>query len=117
MNEYEIIVKPHISEKSTEAAAQGQYAFVVNNAATKIDIKNAVEKIFNVKVLSVNTMRYDGKKRTRNGGAGAIIGYTPKWKKAVVRIDTDPKTVEYTVDGQKKTKKFKSVIEDYGFTQ
>jgi large subunit ribosomal protein L23 len=117
MNEYEIIVSPHISEKSTEAAAQGQYAFVVNNAATKIDIKNAVEKIFNVKVLSVNTMRYDGKKRTRNGGGGAIVGYTPKWKKAVVRIDTDPKTVEYTVNGQKKTKKFKSVIEDYGFTQ
>ena len=70
-----------------------------------------------VKVLSVNTMRYDGKKRTRNGGGGAIVGYTPKWKKAVVRIDTDPKTVEYTVNGQKKTKKYKSVIEDYGFTQ
>ena len=108
MNEYEIIVRPHISEKSTEAAAQGQYAFVV---------KNAVEKIFNVKVLSVNTMRYDGKKRTRNSASGAKVGYTPKWKKAIVRIDTDPKTLEYTVNGQKKTKKFKSVIEDYGFTQ
>lgn len=117
MNEYEVIVRPHITEKSTEAAAQGQYAFVVNNAATKIDIKNAVEKIFGVKVLSVNTMRYDGKKRTRNGGAGMIVGYTAKWKKAVVRIDTDPKTLEYTVDGVKKTKKFKSVIEDYGFAQ
>ena len=117
MNEYDIIVRPHITEKSTEAAALGQYTFVVNNAATKIDIKNAVEKIFSVKVLSVNTMRYDGKKRTRNGGGGAIIGYTPKWKKAVVRIDTDPKTLEYTVDGEKKTKKYKSVIEDYGFAQ
>ena len=74
MNEYDIIVRPHITEKSTEAAAQGQYTFVVNNAATKIDIKNAVEKIFGVKVLTVNTVRYDGKKRTRNGGGGAIIG-------------------------------------------
>ena len=117
MNEYDVIVRPHITEKTTEAAAQGQYAFVVANAATKVEIRNAVEKIFGVKVLSVNTMRYDGKKRSRNSGSGMITGFTPKWKKAIVRIDTDPKTVEYTVNGEKKTKKYKSVIEDYGFAQ
>jgi len=117
MKEYEIIVRPHITEKSTDSVANGQYTFVVDNSATKIDIKKAVEKIFNVKVLSVNTMRYDGKQRTRNSASGAIKGYTAKWKKAVVRIDTDPKTVEYTVNGEKKTKKYKSAIEDYGFAQ
>lgn len=117
MKEYDIIVRPHITEKSTDAAAIGRYTFVVDIAATKIDIKNAVEKIFGVKVLAVNTMRYDGKKRSRRQSAGNVVGYTAKWKKAVVRIDTDPKTVEYTVNGEKKTKKYKSTIEDFGFAQ
>ena len=116
MKEYEIIVRPHITEKSTDAAAIGSYTFVVDINATKIDIKNAVEKLFGVKVLSVNTVRYDGKKRSSRSQANAY-GYTAKWKKAVVRIDTDPKTVEYTVNGEKKTKKFKSTIDDFGFAQ
>ncbi len=117
MKEYEIIVRPHITEKSTDAAASGKYTFVVAVTATKIDIKNAVEKIFGVKVLSVSTMRYDGKKKSRRQSSGIVEGYTAKWKKAVVRIDTDPKTVEYTVNGEKKTKKYKSAIEEFGFAQ
>ena len=117
MNEYDIIVRPHITEKSTEAAANGKYTFVVDINATKIDVKKAVEKIFDVKVLAVNTMRYDGKKRSRRQGSGMAVGYTPKWKKAIVTIDTDPENVEYTVGGEKKTKKYKNVIEDFGFAQ
>lgn len=117
MKEYEIIVRPHITEKSTDAAANGKYTFVVDVKATKIDIKNAVEKIFGVKVLAVSTMRYDGKKKSRRQSSGIVEGYTAKWKKAVVRIDTDPKTVEYTVNGEKKTKKYKSTIEEFGFAQ
>ncbi len=117
MNAYDIIIRPHITEKSTEAAAEGRYTFVVDVNATKIDIKKAAEKIFEVKVLAVNTMRYDGKKRSRRQNSGMAVGYTPKWKKAVITIDTDPQAVEYTVGGEKKTKKYKNSIEDFGFAQ
>ena len=62
-------------------------------------------------------MRYDGKKRSRRQESGVAVGYTPKWKKAIVTIDLDPKPVEYTVNGEKKTKKYKNAIEDFGFVQ
>ena len=117
MNEYDIIIRPHITEKSTMDAQNGKYTFVVDINATKIDVKKAVEKIFDVKVLAVNTMRYDGKKRSRRQESGVAVGYTPKWKKAIVTIDLDPKPVEYTVNGEKKTKKYKNAIEDFGFVQ
>ena len=76
MNEFDIIIRPHITEKSTDAAANGKYTFVVDLNATKIDIKKAIEKIFEVKVLAVNTMRYDGKKRSRRQASGMAVGYT-----------------------------------------
>ena len=117
MNEFDIIIRPHITEKSTSAVAEGKYTFVVDVNATKIDVKKAVEKIFDVKVLSVNTMRYDGKKRSRRQASGMAVGYTAKWKKAIVTIDLDPKPVEYTVNGEKITKKYKNTIEDFGFAQ
>ena len=117
MNEFDLIVRPHITENRTDAAANGKYTFVVDINATKIDVKKAVEKIFDVKVLAVNTMRYDGKKRSRRQESGVAVGYTPKWKKAIVTIDLDPKPVEYTVNGEKKTKKYKNAIEDFGFVQ
>ena len=117
MNEFDIIIRPHITEKSTSAVAEGKYTFVVDVNATKIDVKKAVEKIFDVKVLSVNTMRYDGKKRSRRQASGMAVGYTAKWKKAIVTIDLDPKPVEFTVNGEKKTKKYKNTIEDFGFAQ
>ena len=78
MNEFDIIIRPHITEKSTDAAANGKYTFVVDLNATKIDIKKAIEKIFEVKVLAVNTMRYDGKKRSRRQASGMAVGYTAK---------------------------------------
>ena len=62
-------------------------------------------------------MRYDGKKRSRRQASGMAVGYTSKWKKAIVTIDLDPKSVEYTVNGEKKTKKYKNSIEDFGFAQ
>ena len=117
MNEFDIIIRPHITEKSTSAVAEGKYTFVVDVNATKIDVNKAVEKIFDVKVLSVNTMRYDGKKRSRRQASGMAVGYTAKWKKAIVTIDLDPKPVEYTVNGEKITKKYKNTIEDFGFAQ
>lgn len=117
MNEYDIIVRPHITERSSSEVQDGKYTFVVDVKATKVDIKKAIEKIFEVKVLSVNTSRYDGKKRTRRQASGMVEGTTAKWKKAVITIDTNPASVEYVVNGEKKTKKFKNTIENYGFAQ
>jgi large subunit ribosomal protein L23 len=75
--------------------------------------------LFNVKVLKVNTVRYDGKKRTRRDASGLNVGYTSRWKKAIVQIDTDPSDViEYLAEDGKTvtvTKKYKTEIEDFGF--
>ena len=119
MKEYDIILRPHITERSTEEAAAGKYTFEVDIKATKIDIKNAVEKLFNVKVLKVNTLRYDGKKRVRNSASGASVGYTKRWKKAIVTIDTDPKAREYLAKGGKTEKidrKYTTAIDEVGVT-
>ena len=120
MNEYDIIIRPHITEKSTMDAQDGKYTFVVNMKATKIDIKNAVEKIFGVKVLSVNTMHVKGKKRSRRQAAGMVTGYTPDWKKAIVKIDLEPAAEGYLTKGGKKVtsdRKYKTAIDDFGFVQ
>ena len=117
MNEYDIIVRPHITEKSSADVQDGKYTFVVDIKATKIDIKKAIEKIFEVKVISVNTARYDGKKRSRRQAGGMVEGSTAKWKKAIITIDTNPAAAEYVVNGEKKTKKFKNTIENFGFTE
>ena len=67
MKAYEdIIIKPYITEKSTAEVALGKYTFVVDYNATKVEIKQAVEKLFDVKVLSVNTLKYDGKKKVQS---------------------------------------------------
>lgn len=81
MKEYDIIIRPHVTEKSTSESAEGKYTFIVDERATKIDIKNAVEKLFSVKVLSVNTARYDGKKKTRRQAGGIVVGHTAGYKR------------------------------------
>ena len=85
------IVKPIVTEKSNEDIANGKYVFKVNKKATKIDIKNAVEKLFNVKVLDVNTINVKGKTKR----VGRYEGKTSDWKKAIVVIDTNPTDKEY----------------------
>lgn len=118
MNEYDIIIRPYITEKTTDLVSEGKYAFVVDIRATKIDIKKAVEKLFEVKVLSVTTAKFDGKKRTQRQASGAAVGHTNRWKKAIVKIDTDPKTATYTTAGGKTVeaaKKYKSSIAEFGF--
>lgn len=120
MKEYDIIIRPHVTEKSTSESAEGKYTFIVDERATKIDIKNAVEKLFSVKVLSVNTARYDGKKKTRRQAGGIVVGHTAGYKKAIVKIDTDPKADEYLAEGGKKVKsekKYKNSIEEFGYIQ
>ncbi|HON87800.1 MAG: 50S ribosomal protein L23 [Firmicutes bacterium] len=78
----DIIIAPVITEKSNDLTAQGKYTFKVHPKATKADIHNAVEEIFKVKVLQVNTVSMKGKFRRM----GYSVGRTPNWKKAMVTL-------------------------------
>ena len=79
----DVIVKPLVTEKSHDQLDRlGAYTFVVNKDANKIEIANAVEKQFNVKVTDVRTMRYAGKQKRM----GRFVGRKASWKKAVVTL-------------------------------
>jgi len=89
---YDIIIRPVITEQSMEQADIKKYAFAVARDAGKIEIKRAVEEIFGVKVAKVNTLIVKGKeKRTGHYPKGR----TSDWKKAVVRLTEDSKTIEF----------------------
>lgn len=81
-NPADILKKPLITEKSTELMGENKYTFLVDLKANKVEIRQAVETLFKVKVEKVNTMRVKGKmKRVRR-----ILGKTPDTKKAIVKI-------------------------------
>ena len=82
MHLYEVLRRPVITEKNTILQAQGKYAFEVAGGANKLQIKQAVEKAFNVQVTAVNVMGVPGKKRR----VGRRQVMTPSWKKAVVTL-------------------------------
>jgi len=83
MDFYQIIKKPLITEKATKQKEQAnQLTFEVDRRANKILVRNAVENIFKVKVLSVTVTNVKGKKRT----VGRNVGRKPDWKKAIVRL-------------------------------
>ncbi|MDE5418162.1 LSU ribosomal protein L23P [Ancylomarina subtilis] len=83
----EILLKPLVTEKMTDLSEKlNRVGFVVDRRATKIDIKKAVEKMYNVKVAAVNTMNYQGKKKSRFTKAGAIEGRTASFKKAIITL-------------------------------
>ena len=97
----DIIIKPIITEKSNEEMQSGKYTFKVSKKATKVDVKRAVEKLFNVKVLKVNTVNVSGKEKR----VGRNIGKTADWKKAIVSVDTNPELNQiYLAKGGKSTK-------------
>lgn len=79
---YDVLKKPVISEKSMDLAAENKYTFIVDPNANKIEIKNAVEKLFKVKVLDVNTMNVKGKFKRM----GKYVGRTSDRKKAIVKL-------------------------------
>lgn len=82
-----IILKPIVTEKMTHLSdSLKKYGFVVDSDVNKIQIKKAVEEMYNVTVVSVNTMRYAGKLKTRFTKAGIIEGRTKSFKKAVVTL-------------------------------
>ena len=112
MKPEDIIIAPVITEKSNDELQIGKYTFEVNKKATKIDIKNAVEKLFEVKVLNVNTMTVKGKEKR----VGRYTGKTSDWKKAIVTIDTAASEKTYTAKGGKETKlskKYKDSIDEF----
>jgi large subunit ribosomal protein L23 len=88
---YDVILKPVITEKSMNAMAEKKYTFLVHPEATKTQVKEAVEKMFEgTKVAQVNTMNNDGKKKRR----GATVGRTNKYKKAIVKLTAESKDIE-----------------------
>ena len=91
-NVYDIVIRPIITERSMASVADKKYVFEVAKDAGKIEIKNAVEQIFGVKVAKINTVRMQGKaKRT-----GAYpVGKRPEYKKAIVTLTADSKTIEF----------------------
>ena len=88
---YDIIKKPIITERSMAATSDKKYVFEVAPTAGKIEIKNAVEKIFGVKVAKVNTISVRGRYRRQ----GMHAGYTAKSKKAIVTLTADSKEIEF----------------------
>ena len=91
MNNYDIIVKPVLSEKSYAGIGQKDYTFIVIKKATKTEIKAAVEQIFGVKVARVNVANYDGKVKRQ----GRTEGKRASYKKAFVKLTEDSKPIEF----------------------
>ena len=91
----EIILAPIVTEKSNNCIQEGKYTFKVNKKATKVEISKAVEKLFGVKVLKVNTMNVSGKKKR--------VGYHPKTKTYLTKGGKEVKG----------TKKFNDSIEEF----
>ena len=87
----DIIIRPVITEESMAEVAEKKYTFEVAKSATKIDVAKAVEKLFEVKVAKVNTMSVRGQARRM----GRYEGYTASWKKAIVTLKEDSKTIEF----------------------
>ena len=108
----DIILAPVVTEKSSSEVQDGKYTFKVNKKATKIDIKMAVEKLFDVKVLNVNTISVKGKEKR----VGRNVGKTSDWKKAIVTIDTNASEKSYLAKGGKEvklSKKYKDSIDEF----
>ena len=91
MDARDIILAPVITEKSSAALSDKKYTFRVADGANKIEIAKAVEELFGVKVAKVNTISMKGKKRRY----GRFEGYTSDWKKAVVTLTAESKTIEF----------------------
>ena len=92
----DIIIKPIITEASMDMLDAKKYVFKVQSRATKADIAHAVEEMFKVKVADVKTINM--KKKPKRMGVHA--GYTSEWKKAIVTLAADSKTIEF-FDGMK----------------
>jgi large subunit ribosomal protein L23 len=91
LTSHDIIRKPVITEKSMAVMADKKYTFIVHNTANKVQIKKAVEEVFGVKVEDVKTMRVEGKTKR----VGVHIGKRADYKKAIVKLTADSKSLEF----------------------
>lgn len=90
-----ILIKPVITEKMTdESEKYNRFGFVVDRRANKLEIKEAIEKMYGVSVEKVRTMIYPGKAKSRNTKAGVISGRTNSYKKAIVDI-ADGESIDF----------------------
>ena len=92
MTAHDIIIRPVITERSMAGAQQKKYTFEVAKNANKIESAKAIAEVFDgVKVAKVNTMHVRGRMRRQ----GRFEGYTPSWKKAIVTLTEDSKSIEF----------------------
>jgi large subunit ribosomal protein L23 len=85
----EIVIRPVISEKSIDEAGRGKYTFEVHGDANKLQIKAAVETLYekeNVTVVAVNVLTTKAKEKRRGTRRGRIVGHTTPWRKAIVTL-------------------------------
>ncbi len=99
----DIILRPIITEQSMDGLPQAKYTFEVAKDANKLEIKEAIEALFSVEVVKVNTVNCRGKKKR----VGRYVGTTASYKKAVVTINPEPENAK----GTKKADKKKGTIE------
>ncbi len=91
----DIIIKPVVTEKMTEMGESlNRYGFIVNRKANKLQIKKAVEDLYGVEVVSVNTMTYRGKTKSRFTRTGIISGKTASYKKAIITV-AEGETIDF----------------------
>ena len=81
-----ILKRPLVTEKVSSLNEKGKYGFIVEQTANKVEIKNAVEKMYGVNVERVNTLSVMGKKKVRFTKAGTLAGRKPNYKKAIVTL-------------------------------
>ncbi len=92
LNYYDVLLKPVITEKSMDMMVDRKYTFLVHPEATKVQVKEAVEKMFaGTKVLKVNTLNQAGTKKRR----GMTVGQTAKTKKAIVTLTAESKEIDF----------------------
>lgn len=90
-----ILIKPLITEKMNKISEkENKFGFIVDINANKGQIKRAVSKQYNVKVVKVNTMNYDGKVKTRNTKTGLVVGRTKSYKKAIIKL-AEGETIDF----------------------
>lgn len=91
LTDYDIIIRPVITEKSMSLMSERKYTFIVHRNANKIQIRNAITKIFGVQVENVYTMNYMGKKKR----VRVHQGKRPDFKKAIVQLTLNSKAIEF----------------------
>ena len=95
MRAHDIIIKPILTEKSYKNIANKVYTFKVAKDANKVEIRQAIEEIFGVNVEKVNTLNVKGHTKSQNTKQGRTVGRTSDYKKAVVTLTKDSKTIAF----------------------